>query len=87
MQCGDRLFSSDLGEKYYGAANDLQASSNHSAVVLKFPDPLVGKNNDDGAAPIYEKHSRGVDSPPSLLINSGSAKPTHESLDSNPEVT
>ena len=54
MECGDRFFSSDLGEKYYGAVNDLQASSNHSAVVLKFPDSLVGKNSEDGAAPIYE---------------------------------
>ena len=51
MERGDRSFSSDLGEKYYGAVNDLQAPSNHPAVVLKF---LVGKNSDNGAAPIYE---------------------------------
>lgn len=24
MECGDRTFSSDLGENYYGAVNDLQ---------------------------------------------------------------
>lgn len=83
MECGDRAFSSDLGEKYYGAVNDLQTSSNHSAVVLKFPDSLVGKNSEDGAPPIYGKLSSGVDSPFSL----GSAKPIYETLNSNRKST
>ena len=89
MECGDRAFSSDLGEKYFGAVNDLQTSSNHSSVVLKFPDSLVRKNSEDGATSFYEKLSSGVDSPLSLPCNSGSAKPTYESLNSNrksPEV-
>ena len=59
MRCGDRAFSSgnvlDLGEHYCAAVNDLHVSSNHSAVVLNFLDSLVGKNSEDGAAPIYEK--------------------------------
>ena len=87
MECGDRAFSSDLGEKYYGAVNDLQTSSNHSAVVLKFPDSLVGKNSEDGAPPIYGKLSSGVESPFSLPLKSGSAKPIYERLNSNRKST
>ena len=83
MECGDRAFSSDLGEKYYGAVNDLQTSSNHSAVVLKFP------NSEDayGAPPIYQKLSSGVESPFSLPLKSGSAKPIYERRNSNRKST
>ena len=79
MECGDRVFSSDLGEKYNGAVKDLQTSSNHSAVVLKFP------NSEDayGAPPIYQKLSSGVDSPFSL----GRAKPIYETLNGNRKST
>ena len=83
MECGDRVFSSDLGEKYNGAVKDLQTSSNHSAVVLKFP------NSEDayGAPPIYQKLSSGVESPFSLPLKSGSAKPIYERRNSNRKST
>ena len=58
MRCVDQAFSTgnvpDFGEHNYPADNDLLASSNRSAVVLKFPESLAGKNSEDVGAPIYQ---------------------------------
>ena len=59
MTSGNQAFSSgnvlDLQEHYCAAVNDLHSPSNHSAVVLKFPDSLAGKNSEDVAIPTYQR--------------------------------
>ena len=75
-KCGDQDFSgnvhvpeANLGEHYYAAVDDLRASTNHSAAVLKFPDSLAGKNNKDVAAPTYETLNSGVNVDASIYQN------------------
>ena len=87
MKCGDQAFSAgnvpDFGEHSYAAYNDLYPSSNHSAVILKFPDSLAGKNSEDVAAPIYQKPDSGVDTLIYQPINSGGDGPIYQPLNSN----
>lgn len=73
MKCGDQPFSSSnvpaRQEHYYAAANDPYSSSSHSAVILKFPGSLTGKNIEDVAPPIYQTLESGVDAPIYQALN------------------
>ena len=87
MKGGDQAFSSgnvsDLGEYYDAAVNDLHASSNDSAVVLKFAGSVAGRNSEDVAPPMYQTLNSGVDSPIYQPLDTGKGKPMYESLNSN----
>lgn len=71
---------------HYAAVNDLHASNNHSAVVLKFPDSLEGKNSVGFAAPIYQTLISGVDVPIYQPLNSGVDAPIYQPLNKSPGV-
>lgn len=71
---------------HYECVNDLHASSNHSAVVLKFPDSREGKNNVGFAAPIYQTLISGVDVPIYQPLNGGVYVPIYQPLNKSPGV-
>lgn len=71
---------------HYAAVNDLRASNNQSAVVLKFPDSLEGKNSVGFAAPIYQTLISGVDVPIYQALNSGVDAPIYQPLNKSPGV-
>lgn len=79
MKCGDQAFSSgnvpDTQEHHYAAINGLHSSSNHSAVILKFPDSLAGKNSKYVAPPIYQTLESGVDAPIYQALNNNRKSP------------
>jgi len=87
MKCCDQAFSAgnvpDFGEHSYAAYNDLHPCSNHSGVVLKFPDSLAGKNSEDVAGPIYQTPDSGADTLIYQPINSGGDAPIYQPLNSN----
>lgn len=89
MKRGNQAFSSGnvpevkLGEHHYAAVNDLHASTNHSAVVLKFPDSLEEKYSKDVAAPIYQTLDSGVDAPIYQPLNRGVATSIYQPLNSD----
>ena len=87
MKCCDQAFSAgnvpDFGEHSYAAYNDLHPCSNHSGVVLKFPDSLAGKNSEDVAGPIYQTPDSGADTLIYQPINSGEDAPIYQPLNSN----
>ena len=76
----------DFEKHHCAAVNDLRASSNHSAVVLKFPDSLEGKNSEDGSAPIYQTLISGVDAPIYQPLNSGIDAPIYQPLNKSKKV-
>ena len=91
MKCGDQAFSSDNvpdpQEHYYAAVNGPHSSSNHSAVILKFPDSLAGKKCEDVAPSIYQTLKGGVDAP--IYQALGVDAPIYQALNNNqksPEV-
>lgn len=69
MKCGDQPFSSSNVPARQAAANDPYSSSSHSAVILKFPGSLAGKNIEDVAPPIYQTLESGVDAPIYQALN------------------
>ena len=78
-----------FGEHHYAVVNELHASTNHSAVILKFPDPRAEKNSEDVAAPIYQTLDSGVDAPIYQPLNRGVATPIYQPLNSDlksPEI-
>lgn len=85
MKCGDQPFSSSnvpaRQEHYYAAANDPYSSSSHSAVILKFPGSLTGKNIEDVAPPIYQTLESGVDAP--IYQALGVEAPIYQALNNN----
>ena len=85
MKCGDQAFLSgnvpDPQEHYYAVVNGPHSSSNHSPVVLKFPDSLAGKNSEDVAPPIYQSLESAVDAPVYQAL--GVDAPIYQALNNN----
>ena len=79
MKCGDPAFSSgyvaDPQEYYYADVDDPHSSSNHSAVILKFPDSLASENSEYVAPSIYQTLESGVDAPIYQALNNNRKSP------------
>ena len=95
MKRGNQAFSSGnvpevkFGEHHYAAVNELHTSTNHSAVILRFPDSQAERNSEDVAAPIYQTLDSGGDAPIYQPLNRGVATPIYQPLNSDlksPEI-